>query len=110
MRLADQWRRIEEELPPDWADARLQLTVEDGSDPERAATLLGPAAPGRFGKIIRFTSARRGGGVGPEGIRRLLRGIDEEGIRGVVRIVRALSDTNHVGTQGPVWYIGGRSV
>lgn len=213
MKLADQWRGIEADLAENWADARLELTLPDEHDAARAAGLLGPAAPGRSGKIVRFTSARRGAGIGPQGIWRMLRTIDEEGIagelellasgepvevpptsrptlagswdtalealpsdwsdlycelelrstdhldraalllapvnparyggtpgfrfrcaatagygaspqmtrrclerldaediRGEVRILRALSDTHHVATQGPVWYVGGRSV
>lgn len=213
MKLAREWREIEAQLPDDWGDARLQLTVSDESSAERAAALLGPAAPGRSGRIVRFMSARGGAGIGPEGIRRLLGTLDEEGIegrlellsagepvasppasretladswdaavgalpadwsdvygeielrssdhldraalllapvnparfgetagfrfrcaaesgygaspemvrrcferldeediRGEVQILRALSDTHHVGTQGPVWYVGGKSV
>jgi hypothetical protein len=42
--------------------------------------------------------------------RRCLQRLDEERIRGAVRVLRALSDTRPVQTQGPVWYVGGRSV
>ena len=87
MTLAERWREIEEDLPENWADARLQLTIDDDADCARAAALLGPAAPGRSGKIIRFTSARRGSGIGPEGIRRMLRRIDEEGISGELELL-----------------------
>jgi hypothetical protein len=41
---------------------------------------------------------------------RCLERLDAEDIRGEVRVLRALSDTHHVWTQGPVWYVGGRSV
>ena len=43
-------------------------------------------------------------------VRRCLQRLDEEQIPGQIRIVRALSDTHPVGTQGPVWYIGGKTV
>jgi len=36
--------------------------------------------------------------------------LDEDGIPGEVRIVRALSDTHPAATQGPVWYVGGKPV
>jgi hypothetical protein len=36
--------------------------------------------------------------------------LDEAGIPGEVRVVRVLSDTHPVGTQGPVWMIGGKTV
>jgi len=42
--------------------------------------------------------------------RRCFERLDEEGIRGRVAVLRALSDTRPVQTQGPVWYVGGRSV
>ena len=35
---------------------------------------------------------------------------DREGIRGTVTVLRALSDTQHVGTQGPVWQLDGQTV
>jgi hypothetical protein len=87
--LVDQFRRIEEELPEDWSDARLQLTVSDPGRAARAAALLAPAGAGRHGSTIRFYPARRGAGVGPDGIRRLLRKLDEEGIRGELELLGA---------------------
>jgi hypothetical protein len=36
--------------------------------------------------------------------------MDEEGIRGGLELLRVLSETRHVATQGPVWRVGGRSV
>ena len=60
---------------------------------------------------FRFRVARRFGyGVSAEMARRCLERLDEEGIRGVVRVLWALSDTEPVQTQGPVWYAEGRSV
>jgi hypothetical protein len=41
-------------------------------------------------------------------VRRCLERLDAAGIPGRVRIVRALSDTQPVATQGPVWYVGGK--
>jgi hypothetical protein len=43
-------------------------------------------------------------------VRRCLERCDAERIRGTVRILRALSDTHPVATQGPVWYVGGRTL
>jgi hypothetical protein len=43
-------------------------------------------------------------------VRRCLERLDREGVRGSVRILHALSDTDPVATQGPVWYVGGRPV
>jgi hypothetical protein len=87
LRLVDRFNEIERELPGDWADARLMLTVADDARCDRAAALLGPANPGRLGKKIRFAASRRGGGVGAEGVRRLLRRLDAEGITGELDLV-----------------------
>ena len=43
-------------------------------------------------------------------VRRCLERVDERQIPGEVRILRALSDTRPVATQGPVWYVGGKVV
>jgi len=87
--LVDQFSRIEEELPEDWSDARLQLTVADPAKAARAAALLGATGAGRSGNTIRFYTARRGAGIGPEGVRRLLRKLDEERIRGELELLAA---------------------
>jgi len=82
-----QWNKIERSLPENWADARLLITVQEERDGARAAALLGPANPGRSGKLIRFFTARRGAGIGPEAVRRLLRRLDAEGIDGTIELV-----------------------
>lgn len=89
VRLVEQWERIERGLPEGWGDARLVLTVADESRVGRAAALLGPLNPGRRGRELRFYTARRGAGFGPEHLRRLLRGLDEEGIGGSLDLVAA---------------------
>jgi hypothetical protein len=78
--LVDDFEQLERSLPDDWAEARLQLTVADDGRCDRAAALLGPANPGRRGKAIRLNVARRGGGLPPDAIRRLLRRLDAERI------------------------------
>ena len=89
VRLADQWNAIEHGLDPRWSDARLDLRVADPSQLNRAAALLAPAGPGRMGSALRFYTARGGGGVGPEAIRRMLRRMDDERIRGTLELVAA---------------------
>jgi hypothetical protein len=42
--------------------------------------------------------------------RRCFERCDGESIRGSVSVLRALSDTKLVQTQGPVWIMGGRTV
>jgi hypothetical protein len=84
--LVEQWCGIDRDLGPTWGDAGLSLTLDDEEQYDRASTLLGPASPGRSGETIRFTVARRGAGVGPEAIRRLLERLDAEGIRGTLEL------------------------
>jgi len=85
--LVEQWRRIEAELPSGWAEARLSLLLADEGQTARAASLLGPASPGRSGATFLFGTSRRGGAVGPEAVRRLLRRLDEARIRGTLAVV-----------------------
>ena len=86
MRLVEQWRRIEEQLPADWTEARLALTVSDKRMVSRAAGLLGPANPGRAGDEFRLTVTRRAGPHGPDALRRHLRRLDEAGVRGTLAL------------------------
>jgi hypothetical protein len=87
VKLVDQWRAIESRLPENWADARLQLTVGDDARCDRAAAVLGAAGAGRSGKRIRFFAARGGAGIGAEGVRRMLRRLDEEGMDGELELL-----------------------
>ena len=75
--------------------------------------MLAPVNPARAGKRLayRFRVARLFGyGASEEMARRCLERLDQEGITGEVRILHALSDTKPVSTQGPVWYVGGKTV
>jgi hypothetical protein len=85
VRLADQFRELESQLPADWADARLVLVVDDAARSERAAALLAPLGPGKVGNRIQLTVPRRGGNV--ERLRRLLKRIDRDRIRGRLELV-----------------------
>jgi hypothetical protein len=87
MRLADQWRALDESLPEDWADARLTFTPDDAGQLDRAAALLGPLMPGRTASSVRFFAARRGAGPSTEAVRRALRRLDRAGIRGKLELV-----------------------
>jgi hypothetical protein len=110
---AGAWDREVDGLPDDWSDVYAQVDLLSTDYLERAALLLAPVNPARYGGEagFRFRVARRFGyGAAPEMTRRCLVRLDEEEIRGSVGILRALSDTKPVYTQGPVWYVGGRSV
>ena len=84
MKLAAKWRSIEADLPADWADARLELAVGNDAQLARAAALLGPANPGRKGSTLVFQASRRGVGIGPDAVERLLARLDTSGIRGTL--------------------------
>ena len=83
--LVEHFREIESRLPEDWADARLVLTVDDASRAERASAILASFAPGRLGTQVRFSVPRGGGRL--DQMRRLLRQLDREGIRGRLELV-----------------------
>jgi hypothetical protein len=111
--LRAQWDRALGSLPTDWSDIYAEVRFDSTDYVERAALLLAPANPARFGaqNALRFRSAHHFGyGVSPEMAGRCLERCDREAISGTVEMLRVLSDTHPVGTQGPVWIVGGRSV
>jgi hypothetical protein len=111
--LAKQWSRASADLPDDWSDVYAELELFSSDYLERAALLLAPVNPARFGDVLayRFRVARRFGyGASAEMAQRCFERLDAEGIRGELRVLRVLSDTRPVYTQGPVWYVGGRAV
>ena len=89
VRLVEQWQEAESELPEGWSEARLRLRLEDERRARRAAAVLAPANPGRNGAELAFFVGRMAGGIGPEGLRRLLRRLDREGIAGTLELVSA---------------------
>jgi hypothetical protein len=112
-RLAEQWDQAIAELPEDWSDLWVELEVRSSDHLDRGALLLAPVNPSREGKRLafRFRVARRFGyGASPEMTHRCFKRLDAEAIKGSARILYALSDTKPVSTQGPVWYVGGRTV
>jgi hypothetical protein len=111
--LAASWDAELAALPSDWTDLYAELELASTDYLERAALLLSPLNPARYGGKpgFRCRCARRFGyGASPRMVRRCLERCDEEDIRGTIRVLWALSDTHPVGTQGPVWYVGGRAV
>jgi hypothetical protein len=111
--LVAQWDELLERLPPDWSDLYAEIELHSSDFLDRGALLLAPVNPARFGGplTLRFRCARvRGYGVAPEMARRCLERLDAERITGTLRVLRVLSETQHVATQGPVWYVGGKSV
>jgi hypothetical protein len=111
--LGDAWDAALAGLPSDWSDLLCELTLLSTDYVERAAVLCIQMNPRRDGDraALRFRCARVAGyGISPEMARRCLERCDAEAIRGSVTVLRALSDTRHVATQGPVWQLGGQTV
>jgi hypothetical protein len=109
--LAADWDAAVAPLPADWSDVLAEVELTSTDYIERAVLLAAPLNPiqvtGRPGFQFRC-AASFGYGASAGMVRRCLARIDEERIPGEVRILRALSDTHPVGTQGPVWIIGGK--
>jgi len=110
---AEQWDGLVTTLPADWSDVYGEVELDSSDHLDPAAVALGPVNPTRFGeeRVFRFRCARRFGyGAAPEMVRRSLARLDEREIPAQVRILRVLSDTKPVNTQGPVWYVEGKAV
>jgi hypothetical protein len=112
--LADQWDDVLTVLPADWSDLVCALELDSSADLEHAAVLsepLNPLQEGTGRPTFRFRVARTFGyGAAEPMARRCLERLDDAGIGGRLRVLSALSDTRPVQTQGPVWYVGGRTV
>ena len=109
--LAEAWDAAVAELPPDWSDlyAEVELTSSDHLPP--GALRLSPLNPSRDGErfALKFRCSRHFGyGAAAPMVRRCLERVDEARMPGTVRILRVLSDTQPVQTQGPVWYVDGK--
>jgi hypothetical protein len=110
--LADEWNAAVGVLPADWSDLLCELELTSTDHIEPGALQLAPLNPilakGRLG--FQFRVARTFGyGAAPGMVHRCFERLDAERIHGELRILRVMSDTHPVGTQGPVWYIGGRA-
>ena len=109
--LAVEWQKALEALPSDWSDVVAELELHSSADVDRAAVLCAPINPiqstGRPGFRFRCASSH-GYGASAGMVGRCLERLDEAGITGRVRITRALSDVNPVGTQGATFDVGRR--
>ena len=110
--LAEAWDTALAGLPSDWSDlyAEVEFTSSDHIEP--AAVLCIQKNPRRDGTraAFDFRAARLAGyGVAPGMARRCFERCDEHGISGSITVLRVLSDTQLVATQGPVWLSGGKT-
>jgi hypothetical protein len=111
--LAEAWDDALASLPPDWSDLLCELEMESSDYLPQAALLGAPLNPTRNpdALALRFrVAATKGYGAPPGLVRRCLERMDADGIRGDISVLQGLSETENVGTQGPVWRIAGRSV
>jgi catechol 2,3-dioxygenase-like lactoylglutathione lyase family enzyme len=112
-RLSDAWDAALAVLPTDWSDLLCELELTSSDHIDRAALLLAPVNPLQSGlgkPGFRFRVAHTFGyGASAGMVRRCVQRLDDNGIPGELRVLHALSDTHPVGTQGPVWYVGGKT-
>ena len=111
--LADSWDAALAVLPVDWSDLLCELGVTSSDHIDLTALLLSPLNPLRQIENLAFqfrVAQSFGYGASAGMVRRCLERVDEAGIPGTVRVLRLMSDTHPVGTQGPVWYVGGKAV
>jgi hypothetical protein len=111
--LVDSWDAMLSELPADWSDLAAELRLLSTDYVEHAAVLCIQMNPRRVGDsaTFRFRAAHHAGyGVAPQMARRCFERCDEENIRGSITLLRVLSDTHLVSTQGPVWNLDGQTV
>jgi hypothetical protein len=100
-------------VPADWSDLYAELRLTSTDFVERASVLCIQCNPRREGQraAFRFRAARvRGYGVSPEMARRCFERCDAEGITGSIEILRVISGSRHVATQGPVWLSAGKTI
>jgi hypothetical protein len=100
-------------VPSDWSDLLGEVELDSSDYLEPGALNMAPINPRRIGGTLRlqFRSASHFGyGASPGMVRRCLERCDAAGMTGRVTVLRVLSDTHPVGTQGPVWQIDGRMV
>jgi hypothetical protein len=111
--LTESWDAALAGLPADWSDLLGEIELESSDWFERGALHMAPINPRRVGDRIAFRfrcASRFGYGASAGMVRRCLERCEAEGMRGHVAVLRALSDTRPVGTQGPVWQLDGETV
>jgi hypothetical protein len=111
--LTESWDRAIAGLPADWSDLYVELHLTSTDFIEPAAVLCIQCNPRRDGTraALRFRVARvQGYGVSPGMARRCLERCDEAQIQGGVSVLRVVSGSRHVATQGPVWLENGKTL
>ena len=88
MALAEHLTELLDGLPRDWSVARVDVTVEDPAEADRAALILSPAMPGRMGSTFTLYVASGSGRAGapPHRALRVLDRLDQIGIRARLKV------------------------
>ena len=88
MALAEHFAELVDGLPRGWKRARLDVTVEDPRFGDKAALVLASAMPGRSSNTfhIPLRGAAEDGGASPGIVERVLRRLEDEGVRARLRI------------------------
>jgi hypothetical protein len=110
VRLAEQWQELQSDLPRAWESASFELSLDDSADADRAALLLGPAAPARRGTAFTVHVAResRPGATSATLLQRVLERLDREGVRGRLTVTGSESEpaapaTSRAGPAAAQW-------
>ena len=108
--VAQSWDDALATLPEDWSELLCLLEIAGSDLLPRAALLCAPINPTRDRESIGFVfrAGRVGYGVSIGMARRCFERLDAEGITGSVTVLRALSDTQPVASQGSSWIVAGR--
>jgi hypothetical protein len=108
--VAESWDAALAELPDDWTELLCRLEISGSDLLPRAALLCAPVNPTRDRDSIGFVfrAGKLGYGVSTGMARRCFERLDEERIGGSVTVLRVLSDTHPVATQGSSWIVAGR--
>jgi hypothetical protein len=109
--VAEAWDAALAELPSGWSDLLCSLELASSDLLPRAALLCAPINPTRDRDAVAFLfrcASHEGYGVSPVMARRCFERLDAEDIEGEIAVLRVVSDTDNVATQGPVWYVGGK--
>jgi hypothetical protein len=111
--LTEAWDLALAGLPSDWSDLQAEIQLDSTDYIERASVFCIQCNPRREGTraALRFRAARLAGyGVSPDMARRCFERCDGAGITGRIEVLRVISGSRHVGTQGPVWLAAGKTI
>ena len=108
--LAVNWDEALAELPVDWSELLCRLEISGSDLLPRAALLCAPINPTRDRESIGFVfrAGCVGYGVSAGMARRCFERLDAEPIEGSITVLRVLSDTQPIASQGSSWIVGGR--